>query len=302
MPSAARLKNVIQAAGGVVFAAEKLKEDLEAAQKTLADTRTELEEAKKRADAAERAMASKLATTAPSTACSTAVLSTAKEVTGDHTAMESTEITQNREEAKRLQNEAEALWKVIAESVEPAVLDSLRKQDEEARVSAKAEFERQRRLGVWEALRESVDAATFAAVASNSDVHPALPVSVARRLFEAADAVKTSESMPRLSTGKGSLGLSGAGAAEGTSRVSIGMRQAPLAASCIAGQKRSSFGCTGTGYAPTPGRTRRDSAPETQANVTTPARTFPGGLIVETPQSASVRDRVRALESGSRKD
>lgn len=196
----------------------------------------------------------------------------------------------------------EALWKVIADNVDTSVLVSLRKQDAEARVAAEAELERQRRTAVWEALRQSVDAATFAAVAQNVNVHPALPVSVARRLFEAADAAKTGEGTPRLSISKATPRLSGARAGEGTPRLSVGMRQAPpLATAPVAGQKRSSYAGAEAACA-TPGRARRDSAPETRAPDMTPARSFPGGVIVATPQSASVRDRIRALETSSRKD
>merc|ERR1712100_938808 len=94
-------------------------------------------------------------------------------------------------ELARARRETELLWKAIADSVDESLLQVLREQDEESRVAAEAEFERQRRTALWEAVRESVDASTFAVIARNvsddTSQQAALPVCVARRLFEAAE-------------------------------------------------------------------------------------------------------------------
>lgn len=269
--------------------------------------------AEQRADAAEKEVAA-LTADAPPTAI----------------AVDSAELTKRREEAKHACRETAALWKAIADNVDASVLLSLRKTDTEARVSAEAETERQRRAALWDALRESVDAATFAAVAHNIPVQggtaaqAALPVSVARRLFDACGGGASGEGTPREPG-------SGAGTPRGP-RVSVGDQTGDQTIRCprISNggksiqnqaqpplppvQKRLScpgsfpeLGCgAGASACDTPGRTRRESCGasvmEAQAPAMTPARTFPGGVITATPQSSSVRDRIKALESSGRKD
>jgi len=113
----------------------------------------------------------------------------------------SAELTRLHEEAKHARRETDALWKAIASAVDASVFLALRRSDTETRAYCEVEVERQRRAALWEALRESVDAEAFAAVARSinggTGVQPALPVSVARRLFEAADGAKTGEGTPR---------------------------------------------------------------------------------------------------------
>jgi len=252
---------------------------------------------------------------------------------------DSPELAKLREEAKCAHLETEGLWDAITENVEASALAALHKLDAEARIAAEPEFERQRRIALWEALGNAVDAATFAAVAQNVSggagpgrgPRPSLPVSVARRLFEASDGAKVCEGGSQ----GGSLGGSrrqsinsvstprqievetqvvSKAAAEGTvlRRVSLASTGAssappPLPSKCLV-QRRASTGASAVTMCATPvlNRCRRESAPSNsvtrpEAPEMTPSRTFPGGVIVVSPQSSSVRDRIRALEGNGGK-
>jgi hypothetical protein len=209
-------------------------------------------------------------------------------------------------EAKRAKHDTEVLLKAIAAVADDSVLAALHKSDAEVRTAAEVEVERQRRASLWDALSESADTETVATIARNIQ-GAGLPVAAARRLFEASPAAKSSEITPR---GRKS------GVGESTYRQPIaGNRvQPPFPPMSEARDKRlslpASYNMGGVlGTCVTPGRNRRESAGSgTDANNdkatadATPNRTFPGGRIVATPQSASVRDRIRALESSGRRN
>lgn len=234
--------------------------------------------------------------------CHTSASST--DLHGVGPAIESIQPTHQSEDVKQAALETDALWKALADTVESSVLLMLRKCDAEAQAVAQVDQERHRRAALWDSLQEAVDAATFDAIARSVNCskgpQPALPVSVARRLFEASDGGKAGEGTPRASRSN-----------EGTPRpVRSTSRAPPLPSAPGAGQRRLSMPSIGTTCA-TPGKARRESTGgcknmhadlHAHEMAATPTRTFPGGVIVATPQSASVRDRVRALETSGRKN
>lgn len=251
--------------------------------------------AEQRANAAERELvACSKVTTAPHP----------DEVSAEAAPVQSAHIQRLCDEAKHASTQTAALWKAIADVVEAPVLLALRTSDSEARAQADTNRERQQRSALWEALQEAVDANTFAAVAQklngSSGPQPALPVSVARRLFEASDGAKAGDGTPR-----------GPKPGDGTPRQSVGGYRAPplpsSGSTSGATHRRLSLPAASSGMCATPGRARGDAADgvtcsDARQPEMTPTRTFPGGLITATPQSASVRDRIRALESSGRKE
>lgn len=91
-------------------------------------------------------------------------------------------------EAKQACAETAAFWRALEAEVASPVLRALRKQDASARAAAEAKVERKTRNALWEVLQSQVDRPTIVAVAQAiggaRDKEPALPVHVARRLFE----------------------------------------------------------------------------------------------------------------------
>lgn len=101
---------------------------------------------------------------------------------------ESPGLAKLRAEAKRAGKESASFWRALEAEVDSPVLRALRKQDAAARAAAEAKVERRTRNALWETLQAKVDRPTIIAVAqgigSGHEKEPALPVHVARRLFE----------------------------------------------------------------------------------------------------------------------
>jgi len=217
---------------------------------------------------------------------------------------DSPELAKLCQEAKCGHSETERLWDAITASVQESALAILKKMDATARISAEPEFERQRRIALWEALGDSADAATFAAVAQHvtsgagpglgRGQRPALPVSVARRFYEASNGAKMCEetSLPRC------VGTPLNVAPDGTvlrcvSFASNGASSAPLPLpSKGTVQRRASAGRRTAKKENVPS----SSDARSEAVEMRPGRTLAGGVTGASSQSASVRDRIRALE------
>jgi len=201
------------------------------------------------------------------------------------------------------------LWQAMEAIIPTPVLAALRQHHSVRRSVAEAEFERTQRVELWEALRETVDTTTFAAVAHcvgdkasgvggvGRDAEPARPVCVTRRLFESAAVVPPLPPtflLPSSSTQESSWEEKADGRRESFERgggrdAAEAARPAPFTRRLFEVSPRTSGARNGECLI-TPRSSLADGAPSSTSTSVVP-------LVQDSP---SVRERVRALEVGGR--
>lgn len=215
---------------------------------------------------------------------------------------ESPGLAKLRAEAKQACGETASVWDSVESIVQPQLLRNMRKQEAASRAVAQVKLERRARNALWEALQEAADAATVMAVAQRINdsrrQDSALPVHIARRLYEAAPSTPK-----RPSEDSGSVGATPRprGQTQGTgfarpSSLPCALRQTPKS---FQAQKEALQERISTFETPTRSVKPRDRGLEAQKEALKERLT---SFDPSTPRSARVRDRVKALElSGNRR-
>lgn len=240
------------------------------------------------------------------TTATTAVGSTSKPTDMD----ESPGFVKLRTEAKQACQETAAVWESVEAIVEPQLLRILHKQDAASRAVAQVKLERRARNALWEALQEAADAPTVMAVAQRINnsrrQDSALPVHIARRLFEAAPSTPKQSSRdsgsigatprPRGQMQKATLTRPSSVPCSLNLGPNAAFRQTPKN---FQAQKEFLQERLSTFETPTRATKPRERGLEAQKEVLKERLT---SFDAATPGSARVRDRVKALElSGHRR-
>jgi len=132
------------------------------AERRVALLERELAEARASASAAAAATSSASGRAAGGAGTATPTAASAAE---EEDEQEEEEEEEEEEEVRLARRETRVLLRAVGAFVQPEAQEELRRRDVAAQAAAKAELERGRRSALWQALRETVDSQTFAAVA-----------------------------------------------------------------------------------------------------------------------------------------